>query len=121
VRELVPGALELVYDNYNWLVIGFAPSERPSDAVFSIIIHPRKIALAFLQSGTSLTDPDGLLRGSGKRVRSILVEGPGTLDRPGVRNLIGQAIALARVPFDPRQSSRVIIRAVAERQRPRRS
>ncbi len=29
MRTLVPGAIEMVYDNYNWLVIGFSPTERP--------------------------------------------------------------------------------------------
>ena len=33
MRALVPGAVELVYDNYNALVIGFGPTERASDAV----------------------------------------------------------------------------------------
>ena len=31
IRRLVPGAVELVYDNYNFLVVGFCPSERASD------------------------------------------------------------------------------------------
>jgi len=32
LRRQVPGAVELVYDNYNALVIGFGPSERASEA-----------------------------------------------------------------------------------------
>ena len=39
MRKLVPGAIEMVYDNYNWLVIGFSPTERPSDAIFSLVRH----------------------------------------------------------------------------------
>lgn len=35
MRKLVPGAIEMVYDNYNWLVVGFGPTERPSEAIFS--------------------------------------------------------------------------------------
>lgn len=30
MRKLVPGAVEMVYDNYDWLVVGFSPTERPS-------------------------------------------------------------------------------------------
>jgi predicted RNase H-like HicB family nuclease len=30
MRELTPGAVEMVYDNYNALVIGFGPTERAS-------------------------------------------------------------------------------------------
>src|SRR5688572_16973057 len=36
MRARLPGAVELVYDNYNALVIGFSPTERASEAVFSI-------------------------------------------------------------------------------------
>ena len=39
VRKLVPGAIQLVYDNYNGLVVGFGPSERVSDAIFSIALY----------------------------------------------------------------------------------
>src|SRR5579863_1981778 len=34
MRKLLPGAIEMVYDNYNWLVVGFSPTERPSEAIF---------------------------------------------------------------------------------------
>ena len=33
VRRLVPGAVQMVYDNWNGLVIGFGPTERASEAV----------------------------------------------------------------------------------------
>ena len=33
-------ALELVYDNYNALAIGYAPTERTSEAIFSIALFP---------------------------------------------------------------------------------
>jgi hypothetical protein len=40
LRKLVRGAIEMVYDNYNWLVIGYSPSERPSEAIFSLVLPP---------------------------------------------------------------------------------
>ena len=33
VRKLLPTAVELVYDNYNFLVFGYATSERASDSI----------------------------------------------------------------------------------------
>ena len=33
LRRQVPGAVELVYDNYQFLVVGFGPSERASEAL----------------------------------------------------------------------------------------
>jgi hypothetical protein len=45
MRQFVPGAVEMVYDNYNWLVIGFGPTERPSEAIFSIVLPPGRVSL----------------------------------------------------------------------------
>ena len=50
MRTRYPTALELVYDNYNALAIGFGPTERASDAIFSIALFPRWIHLFFLQA-----------------------------------------------------------------------
>ena len=36
LRRLMPSANELVYDNYNFFVIGYCPTERPTDCVVSI-------------------------------------------------------------------------------------
>ncbi len=120
MRGRLPGAVELVYDNYNWLVIGFGPSERASEAVFSLVLAPRWVTLCFLR-GARLVDPEKLLRGSGTQVRNIrLTEGVTTLNRPAVRALIDQAILRSRVPFDPTARRRLVIRAVVDKQRPRR-
>ena len=53
MRARYPSALELVYDNYNALVIGFGPTERASEAIFSIAIFPKWITLFFLQGKRS--------------------------------------------------------------------
>jgi hypothetical protein len=34
----------MVYDNYNGLVIGFGPNDKPSLAIFSIVVFPRWVA-----------------------------------------------------------------------------
>jgi hypothetical protein len=33
MRELVPGAVEMVYDNYNSFVIGCVPGQKASDVI----------------------------------------------------------------------------------------
>lgn len=40
LRKRFPTANELVYDNYNFLVIGYSPTERPSDAILSMLPVP---------------------------------------------------------------------------------
>lgn len=120
VRRRVPGAVELVYDNYNALVVGFGPTERASEAILSIALYPRWVTLFFLQ-GASLSDPEGLLRGAGRRVRHIVLTETSVLDRPPVRRLIGQALASAPTPLDGRRRRRLVIKSVSAKQRPRRA
>jgi hypothetical protein len=119
MRRLVPGAVELVYDNYNALVIAFGPSERASEAIFSIALYPRWVNLFFAQ-GATLADPDHLLKGGGTQVRHIVLEEAAVLDDPRVRRLITRARAAATRPLDPGRRRRMVIRAVSARQRPRR-
>lgn len=119
MRKRLPGAVEMVYDNYNALVIGFVPGERPSDVIFSIAFYPRWVNL-FFAHGKGLRDPERLLKGSGSRVRSIVLTSAGTLDDPAVEDLIAEALERAVVPFDFTRKRKLMIRAVAEKQRPRR-
>ncbi len=119
MRKLVPGAVEMVYDNYNSLVIGFVPGERPSDAVFSIVLHPTYINLFFLQ-GKGLPDPAERLEGSGNVVRRIRLDSIALLDELEIRELIHIAMRRAKAPFDPKQKRRMVIKAIAKKQRPRR-
>ena len=125
MRKLVPGAVEMVYDNYNWLVIGFSPTERPSEAIFSIVLPPRRVTLCFLQ-GASLPDPAKRLQGSGNVVRNIRLYEAGkadekVLDDPEVRELINVALNRAKIPMPVRARRKLIIKSISAKQRPRRS
>jgi hypothetical protein len=119
LRKQLPGTAEMVYDNYNALVIGFSTTERPSDAILSIGLYARWVNLYFLQDATSLPDPDGLLRGSGNVVRSVRLTSPDDIGKPAVRALIGEAVARAEPPIDPTRRRRFTIRAVSAKRRPR--
>ncbi len=120
LRKLCPGAVELVYDNYNALAIGFAPTERTSETILSIAVFPRYPSLFFLQSGVTLPDPGKRLRGAGSKVRHIVLEDDGTLDDPAVRTLIAIALERASVPLDPKKRRSIVIKSVSAKQRPRR-
>jgi hypothetical protein len=47
-RLLPAGAVRMVYDNYNGLVVGFGPNERASDAVVSILVVAVHVTLCFI-------------------------------------------------------------------------
>jgi hypothetical protein len=119
IRKLVPGAVELVYDNYNALAIGFGPTERASDAIMSIALYPRWVSLFFLH-GAQLPDPQGLLRGSGTRVRHIVLERAAILDTAPVRALVRTAVARHPKRIAVGSRRRTIIKSVSAKQRPRR-
>jgi len=119
MRGLYPTALELVYDNYNALAIGFGPTERSSDCIFSIAVYPRWVSLFFLQAN-GLPDPAKILRGSGNVAKHIVLPSPSALHEPAVATLRQEAVARAKVPFDPRGTHRLIIKSISAKQRPRR-
>ncbi len=119
MRRRLPGALELVYDNYNALAIGFGPTEKVSHVLFSIAVFPRWVTLVFFR-GKGLPDPKGLLKGDGSQVRHIRLDEPGTLASPAVRALMKEAVRRADPPLDPSQGHRLIIKSVSAKQRPRR-
>lgn len=119
MRARFPNAIEMVYDNYNALVIGYSPTERVSEAIFSIALYPRWVMLFFLD-GVGLPDPENLLRGGGKIVRGIRFEDASILDKPAVRTLMKHALKRLDSPFDKKTPGRLVIKSISAKQRPRR-
>ena len=119
LRKRFPTAYELAYDNYNFFVLGYGPTERPSDCIVSMAAGASGIGLCFIR-GASLPDPNKILLGSGNQTRFIRIESVDVLARPEVEVLISAAAALAKTPM--RTSGRVdlIIRSISPKQRPRR-
>ena len=120
LRQRLPTAIQLVYDNYNALAIGFAATERASDCVVSLAVFPRNVALSFYY-GASLPDPDKVLSGSGNQNRYIRLAGPATLAEPAVETLIQAALNQAKTPLPATEPGRLIIKSISTKQRPRRT
>src|SRR6476646_4408194 len=91
LRKRFPTATEMVYDNYNFFVIGYSPTERPSDAVFSIAAGANGVSICFLY-GARLADPKKLLSGGGKQTRFLRVTQAADLNRAPVRSLMKAAL-----------------------------
>jgi len=121
VRALMPASsVQMVYDNWNGLVIGFGPNERPSDAIVSLLVAPDHLTLCFINDGPSLPDPERLLKGSGNVVRHVRLASPRDLDGAPIKALVKAAIAQSDVPFARGGRSRLIIKSISPKQRPRR-
>ena len=119
LRERLPTANELVYDNYNFFVIGYCSTERPSDCILSIAAGANGVGLSFYH-GATLPDPHKLLLGSGSQNRFIRIESPATLTRPEVEELITSAIKQAEGPLRGSGRGKLVIRSISKKQKPRR-
>ena len=74
LQKRLPTANELVYDNYNFFVIGYCSTDRPSDCIVSLVANAKGIGLSFYY-GATLPDPAGILQGSGSQNRFIRLAG----------------------------------------------
>lgn len=115
----MPSANELVYDNYNFFVIGYCSTERPSDCIVSIAAAANGVGLSFYH-GAKLPDPHRILLGSGSQNRYIRIDSVALLARPEVDRLIAAAINQARNRLPAVGKGKLIIRSISKKQRPRR-
>jgi len=119
LRKRFPTAYELVYDNYNFFVIGYGPTERPSDAILSVAAAANGVGLCFLQ-GAKLKDPKRILKGSGNQTRFLRLESADVLAEPAVDALLTAAVLQVKAPFRDTGRGKLIIRSISKKQRPRR-
>jgi hypothetical protein len=118
LQKRFPTAHELVYDNYNFFVIGYCPTERPSDCLVSIAAAASGVGICFTH-GARLSDPQKILNGAGKQTRFLRVESAKVLARPEVVALLAEAAARAKTPRPAAGRGKTIIRSVSAKQRPR--
>lgn len=119
LRKRLPTAHELAYDNYNFFVVGYGASERPSDCILSIAAGANGVGLCFIR-GASLPDPHKILLGSGNQTRFLRIPSAEVLARPEVEALIAAAVAKSKAQLPPKGKRKLIIRSVSKKQRPRR-
>ena len=119
LRKRIPTANELVWDNYNFFVLSYGATERPSDCIVTIAAAANGVGLSFYR-GASLPDPRKILLGSGTQNRFIRVESADVLAHPEIEALITAAIAQAKTPLPATGGGRLFIRSVSVKQKPRR-
>src|ERR1700721_2700430 len=112
LRRRMPTANELVYDNYNFFVIGYCSTERPSDCIVSIAAGANGVGLSFYYGAS--------LPGTGSQNRFIRIESAATLANPRVEDLIAAAIAQAESPVPASGKGKLIIRSISQKQKLRR-
>ena len=121
--EEAPAAMELVYDAYNAVALGYSFTGRPSDAFCHIAVYSQWVNLGF-NRGAELDDPEGLLVGSGRHIRHLRMQSLSDLERPFVRRFVRAAIAAAkgspeRSPVIPSTPTSIVRAVYPKRQRPK--
>ena len=121
VRAAAPEANELAYDAYNAVASAWTFSDRVREAFCHVAAYRDHVNLGF-NRGAELPDPEGLLEGSGKRIRHVKIRSAADVDRPGVHALLAAAARQGRTLVDapPRAPSLHVRRTDGPRRRPAR-
>ncbi|MDQ3870159.1 MAG: DUF1801 domain-containing protein [Chloroflexota bacterium] len=95
LRELIYGVLPEVREQVDTAdhLLGYATGPRMRDLLFAVAPHTRHVNLQ-LADGALLPDPDGIVEGTGKRVRHVKCRSPEDAERPAVLRLIEAQAAL---------------------------
>jgi len=93
VWDLYPKCNELIYDNYNFLAFGWAPTDKMGDVFCSIAVGTRGVIFGFTH-GVDLHDPENMLSGGGNQFRSLRVPDADSFPTAYVQMLMKQAFDL---------------------------
>lgn len=90
LKEETRPAFELVGKAAQSFNIGYGFTTKAWDCFCAIIVYRKHINISF-PSGASLSDPEGLLHGTGSRVRHLKVKTMADLRTKAVSKLLGDA------------------------------
>ena len=124
LRARLPGLFEIVYvyESQNALVIAYSPTERGYEAVCSISVYPHLVKLGFGKvAELAKSDPNKLLKGSGKTARYVALNSLADFDRPEIEALIARAVKLAKLHLDPNAKGAMIVKVEEQQKRTRRA
>jgi len=98
VLDIYPNCNELLYHTHA-LTATFSISEKLGDTFCMIPIYSKHLHLGFYR-GTLLSDPDGLLTGTGKLIRHIAIQKPADYRNNKVKGLVWDAVAFSIKDMD---------------------
>src|SRR6266566_8387935 len=88
IGSVAPEAHEIIYHD----ALGYGPTDSGFDRILYVTVFEKHINLGFFFGGF-LNDPQGLLLGSGKRMRHIKIEYMQDSDNQAIKSLLEQAWA----------------------------
>lgn len=94
VKRLIPDAVEKVHPG--WKVVAYSFTDGMKDAICAVAPLQNRININFFR-GSELSDPAGLLEGSGKRSRHVKITDKNILGSKDLADLIATGAAIARL------------------------
>jgi hypothetical protein len=94
VVAVVPAAHEIVWDATNAVSLVYAPSDRWQDGVVHIAAYSKRVNLGF-NDGATLTDPLGVLTGTGRRIRHVSFRSSSDVGAAWIEEYVAAALAQA--------------------------
>lgn len=91
IAELHPGYVELIWPKQRIASFGVGPKKMSEHYVY-VAPHAKHVNLG-LYHGASAVDPDGLLEGTGKRLRHVKIRSLAEAKAAPIKRLIAAAIA----------------------------
>jgi hypothetical protein len=98
VLSTIPGVLEML--DGPGKVVGYGFGAGYADLICTIIPSRSEVKLGIV-GGAQLEDPNGLLQGSGKRHRYVVLASVADLNRPGLKPLLKAAVAVWNAKSGP--------------------
>ena len=116
IRQLVlhacPTCNELLYHTHALSSV-YSLSDKLKHAFCHIPVYSNHINLGF-NFGADLEDPDGILSGSGKKIRHVSIRESSDLSHPGISRLLADAVQLAESQLDgPRKIQSQVISKIS--------
>lgn len=116
IRQLVlqafPTCNELLYHTHALSSV-YSLSDKLKHAFCHIPIYSNHINLGF-NLGSDLDDPDGLLSGTGKKIRHVPIRESSDLSHPAISRLLADAVLLAESHLDgPRKIEAQVISKIS--------
>jgi hypothetical protein len=115
LRRAIPHSFEIVYNYSHSVVVSFSASERGYEAIVAMAVLQECVRLYF---DKSLPDPNGLLKGTGTKVRSVTLKAASDLDQGDIKALIKAAIKHSGVTSPGTRPATMIIKSDSKKKKP---
>ncbi|MBS1706769.1 MAG: hypothetical protein JST40_12935 [Armatimonadetes bacterium] len=100
LQEIAGPANDLYFDATSAVSAGLSYTGHPRDNFINIAVYSKHVTLIF-PFGARLTDPELRLKGEGKQIRNLRLDGIETLNDLYVVDLILQSVQFAARPPEP--------------------